>query len=201
MMFYHDHSYGITRLNVYAGEEAPYIIHDAAEKAFESALADAQNPVDATTIPLVIQDKTFVPDETQLAAEDPTWDPKKWGGKGNLWMPHVYMPNQNPYNDNGASPDGPLGLRPVVLAALHRPEEPAGPEPALRRELRPGHQRLRERPEPRLRAGKGAPDERLADDGVVLRHHARQRHAPTRRRPSTARSTGCASSTAATTGT
>jgi hypothetical protein len=33
LMFYHDHAYGITRLNVYAGEAAPYLITDATEDA------------------------------------------------------------------------------------------------------------------------------------------------------------------------
>ncbi len=33
MLFYHDHSMGITRLNVYAGEEAPYLLTDATEQA------------------------------------------------------------------------------------------------------------------------------------------------------------------------
>ena len=32
LMFYHDHSWGITRLNVYAGEAAGYIITDATEQ-------------------------------------------------------------------------------------------------------------------------------------------------------------------------
>ena len=32
LMFYHDHSFGITRLNVYAGEAAGYMITDDAEK-------------------------------------------------------------------------------------------------------------------------------------------------------------------------
>ncbi|GAB4429175.1 MAG: hypothetical protein Kow0031_09660 [Anaerolineae bacterium] len=31
LMFYHDHAWGITRLNVYAGEAAPYIITDSTE--------------------------------------------------------------------------------------------------------------------------------------------------------------------------
>ena len=33
LMFYHDHAWGITRLNVYAGMAAPYIIQDATEQA------------------------------------------------------------------------------------------------------------------------------------------------------------------------
>src|SRR5450759_426791 len=33
LMFYHDHSYGITRLNVYAGEAAGYLVQDPTEQA------------------------------------------------------------------------------------------------------------------------------------------------------------------------
>ena len=32
LMFYHDHAWGITRLNVYAGEAAAYIITDPVEQ-------------------------------------------------------------------------------------------------------------------------------------------------------------------------
>lgn len=32
LMFYHDHSYGITRLNVYVGESAPYLLTDKVEQ-------------------------------------------------------------------------------------------------------------------------------------------------------------------------
>ena len=39
LMFYHDHAWGITRLNVYAGEAAGYIITDATEKALIDAEA------------------------------------------------------------------------------------------------------------------------------------------------------------------
>jgi FtsP/CotA-like multicopper oxidase with cupredoxin domain len=101
LMFYHDHAYGITRLNVYAGEAAGYIVQDSAEQGL---ITNADIPPDQ--IPLVIQDKTFVPDPTQLAAEDPTWDTAKYGGKGNLWFPHVYVPNQNPYDISGANAMG-----------------------------------------------------------------------------------------------
>jgi len=101
LMFYHDHAYGITRLNVYAGEEAPYVLDDPVE---QQLVTDKVIP--AAQIPLAIQDRTFVPNDTQLAAEDPTWDKSKWGGEGNLWFPHVYMPNQNPYDDSGANAMG-----------------------------------------------------------------------------------------------
>jgi FtsP/CotA-like multicopper oxidase with cupredoxin domain len=101
LMFYHDHSYGITRLNVYAGEAAGYIVQDQAEKA----LVDS-GIIPAEQIPLIIQDKTFVPKAAQLAAQDPTWDSGKYGGVGNLWFPHVYMPNQNPADPSGANAMG-----------------------------------------------------------------------------------------------
>ena len=142
--WYHDHSFGITRLNVYMGEAAGYLL---ADKQTEDGLkgmnlpgwlsvdTDVNNNVLGVNaqasdllhlIPLVIQDRTFVPDngETggQLAAQDPTWPatvnandptnftgPKKYWlksggaskdgwGFGSLWLPHVYMTNQLPFS-------------------------------------------------------------------------------------------------------
>ena len=76
LMFYHDHAYGVTRLNVYAGEAAGYLLADPVE---ETSLAAATVPgtVAATPdlahlVPLVIQDKTFVPTPAELTFEDPT---------------------------------------------------------------------------------------------------------------------------------
>ena len=117
LMFYHDHAWGITRLNVYAGEAAGYLLKDPTE---EAAITAGTIPnmcgVGAATceyrygIPLIIQDKTFVnaagPLATQTMTTDPTW---AWGSfpgqpktgtptTGDLWWPHVYMPAQNPFN-------------------------------------------------------------------------------------------------------
>jgi FtsP/CotA-like multicopper oxidase with cupredoxin domain len=112
LMFYHDHAYGITRLNVYAGEAAGYLLYDPAEEtALASAKAPGTIPADlGHLIPLVIQDKTFVPAAEQINATDPTWGgagvafganplvsfANSAEGNGDLWMNHVYMPNQNP---------------------------------------------------------------------------------------------------------
>ena len=109
LMFYHDHAFGITRLNVYAGEAAGYVITDR----YEQDLV-ARGILPADQIPLIIQDKTFV-DATPVAhpvsgaitprirLTDPLWN---WGSgvadangvrppvTGDLWMPHVYMPAQ-----------------------------------------------------------------------------------------------------------
>jgi FtsP/CotA-like multicopper oxidase with cupredoxin domain len=103
LMFYHDHAWGITRLNVYAGEAAPYIITDATELALVNG---GIIPGPADTIPLVIQDKTFVPNAAQLALQDETWDTARWGGEGSLWVPHVYSPAQNPGDASGVNQYG-----------------------------------------------------------------------------------------------
>ncbi len=117
LMFYHDHAAGITRLNVYAGVAAGYLLTDPTE---QELVAKGVIPVDQ--IPLVIQDKTFV-DAANILVQDPTWN---WGsgaastftdGKGNsmllrapvtgdLWWPHVYQPAQNPYDASGYNATG-----------------------------------------------------------------------------------------------
>ncbi len=103
LMFYHDHSWGITRLNVYAGGAAPYLITDDTE---QSLISQGLIPGADSTIPLVVQDKTFVPPADQLAVEDETWDTTRWGGMGNLWLPHVYSPAQNPGDSSGVNQFG-----------------------------------------------------------------------------------------------
>jgi len=107
LLFYHDHAWGITRLNVYIGEAAGYLITDAKEQQLVSS-----GLIPSAQIPLIIQDKTFV-DAATVLTTDPTW---AWGTgavvphptipnysypqpvTGDLWWPHVYMPAQNPYN-------------------------------------------------------------------------------------------------------
>ncbi len=114
LMFYHDHALGITRLNVYAGEAAGYLLTDPVERGLNGTLSVVDE------FPLVIQDRTFVwgtrntavacgqpdPTATGTFATDPTWcDPaRKWAqDPGSLWFPHVYMPNQNPWDISGAN--------------------------------------------------------------------------------------------------
>jgi FtsP/CotA-like multicopper oxidase with cupredoxin domain len=99
LMFYHDHSWGITRLNVYAGEAAGYQITDETEQSLFGAAGKFSDLGMGTT--LHIQDKTFVPNAAQLAKSDPTWNTARYGGEGNLWSPHVYMPAQNPSDPTG----------------------------------------------------------------------------------------------------
>jgi FtsP/CotA-like multicopper oxidase with cupredoxin domain len=115
LMFYHDHAYGVTRLNVYVGEAAAYAISDDTEKKL---VATNTIPGPADTIPLVVQDRTFVPKDPQLYdvkdgsgnitsyGQDPTWNKARYGGYGNFWYSHVYMPAQNPGDPTGLSPYG-----------------------------------------------------------------------------------------------
>lgn len=123
LMFYHDHAHGITRLNVYVGEAAAYILRDQVELDLVG-----RGLIPGDEIPLVIQDKTFVDAATiRNPDQDPTWN---WGTSinftqltddngtpddpnddrtmmlrepktGDLWWPHVYQPAQNPDDLSG----------------------------------------------------------------------------------------------------
>ncbi|NVN97828.1 MAG: multicopper oxidase domain-containing protein, partial [Geobacteraceae bacterium] len=106
LMFYHDHAFGLTRLNVYAGEAAGYLLVDKAEDDMIAAgvLPDQGGMPYTYGIPLVIQDKTFVPKD--VAVQDAKWTDSRWGTYGDLWMSHVYEPNQNPADLSGANPYG-----------------------------------------------------------------------------------------------
>ena len=81
LQFYHDHALGITRLNVYAGEAAGYVLTDAVDQdMINGTNVTGVNPgllkvLPDIGIPLVIQDKTFVDADT-IFAQDPTWN---WG--------------------------------------------------------------------------------------------------------------------------
>jgi FtsP/CotA-like multicopper oxidase with cupredoxin domain len=124
LMFYHDHALGITRLNVYGGTAAGYVLTDKVEDALTKTagtgtqlsgvdtidgllhnVLGAGLPSLLDEIPLVIQDKTFVPHD--IAQQDALWDEKHWGTEGDLWFPHVYEINQNPSMvGNGTNPVG-----------------------------------------------------------------------------------------------
>jgi FtsP/CotA-like multicopper oxidase with cupredoxin domain len=102
LLWIHDHTYGITRLNVYAGEAMGYLLTDATEQKL-LATGGALEGLGAGT-PLIVQDKTFVSD--RILTTDPTYQAKRWGGTGSLWVPHVYMPGQNPNSPTGTSSFG-----------------------------------------------------------------------------------------------
>ena len=105
MEWYHDHTVGITRLNVYAGLASAYFLTDATEQALINGgtVTDRTGqPVSISkvlpgpddTIPLILQDKTFVPDD--IALQDERWNVSAWGAPGDMWYPHVYETVQDP---------------------------------------------------------------------------------------------------------
>ncbi len=75
-LWYHDHAVAITRLNVYAGLAAYYLIRDSNDTGNEP------NPIGIPggvyEIPLVIQDRTFTSDG-QLFYPGPDWVPEFFG--------------------------------------------------------------------------------------------------------------------------
>ncbi len=119
LMFYHDHAWGLTRLNVYVGGAGGYVISDQYEQDLVT-----RGIIPSDQIPLIIQDKTFVNAtpttkyiynpatglfDTPITvptvrATDPLWN---WGSAapdasgvrppvtGDLWLPHVYLPAQS----------------------------------------------------------------------------------------------------------
>ena len=135
LMMYHDHVSGLTKVNVYMGEAAGYVVYDPTEltlvanaigTTLTKTLGDtgytgpfAALPIgllDAVGIPLVIQDKTFVPknigpnafasDGTTPASQDAKWDLNHWGNEGDFFFPHVYETNQDPNSADGTNPVG-----------------------------------------------------------------------------------------------
>jgi FtsP/CotA-like multicopper oxidase with cupredoxin domain len=107
MEWYHDHTFGLTRLNVYEGMASAYFLSDPTDglSSYEGVSIPAEQ------IPLVIQDKTFVPKD--IAVEDARWDAVYWGGESSLWYPHVYETNQLP-----TVPAAPAGF-PTKLASFY----------------------------------------------------------------------------------
>jgi spore coat protein A, manganese oxidase len=88
LVWYHDHAVGITRINAYAGIASAYVIRDS----FEGGLRNLGLPDfvenGGREIPIVIQDKIFVP--ANVASVDPTWTGPTV--EGSLWYAHRYDP-------------------------------------------------------------------------------------------------------------
>jgi FtsP/CotA-like multicopper oxidase with cupredoxin domain len=102
LMWYHDHVFGLTRLNAYAGIATGYVVYDD----YELSLMAANNlpgPLDPRTVYLVFQDKIFVSSNTPAA--DPTWyDVMPNSREGDLWYAHIYDAEVGP-TPAGLPPD------------------------------------------------------------------------------------------------
>jgi FtsP/CotA-like multicopper oxidase with cupredoxin domain len=123
LMWYHDHAVGATRTNAYMGLAAGYWLTDAQELTLMAplnapvlgrgtvipGLTPNPNPtglVDTTpiarsiipglqdTIPLVVQEKSFIPKD--IALQDSRWNATAWGSYGDFFFPNVYETVQDP---------------------------------------------------------------------------------------------------------
>jgi spore coat protein A len=116
LMWYHDHAMGITRTNAYSGIASALIVVDD----FETGLVNQGLLPDLVGIPLIIQDKGFVPHN--ILDLDPDW---QWGLPGDLWYPHAYIPNV--FADGSVNPKGRVDWGPTV----EPPSQGTLPLPAL----------------------------------------------------------------------
>jgi spore coat protein A, manganese oxidase len=90
LVWYHDHAWGITRINAYAGVASAYVIRDTAleSSAGLPIIERPDLPGGGREVPLVFQDKVFV--GPNLAAVDPTWPASCPNTPGSLWYAHTY---------------------------------------------------------------------------------------------------------------
>ncbi len=108
LMWYHDHAFGITRINAYAGVASALVLRDNDEAGL---VANAGLPPFIETsvlggklvqeLPIVVQDKIFIGPDGGAA------DPNGWPGPsapGSLWYAHFYDTAR--YGKLGPNPSG-----------------------------------------------------------------------------------------------
>ena len=135
LQFYHDHAHGITRLNVYAGEAAGYVLTDAVEKDLINGTnvsgvnlpGDPLKVLPDLGIPLIIQDKTFV-DPTRSSPRIPrgTGERGQEGGIGGMTPAsrRPLVPARLYDRDEPVRRDRDERLRPLVLRPMVQPAHP-----------------------------------------------------------------------------
>jgi len=103
LVWYHDHAFGITRINAYAGIASAYVIYDDYELSLV-ANSNVPGPLDPRTVYLVFQDKIFV--APNISTIDPTWPTiMPQSRPGDLWYAHVYDPARWALGPGGAPPN------------------------------------------------------------------------------------------------
>ncbi len=89
LVWYHDHAWGITRMNAYVGIASAYIIRDTFEGDLRNQGLPDYIENGGRELPIVIQDKIFV-DSATIVTLDPTWTGPTT--TGSLWYAHTYDP-------------------------------------------------------------------------------------------------------------
>jgi spore coat protein A len=98
-VWYHDHAFGITRLNAYAGIASAYVITDWYETLLSKFPFHIPGPLDARTLYLVFQDKIFY-----TGSNDHDGYPVPGAKSGDLWYAHVYDPDRWTLDKGGKPP-------------------------------------------------------------------------------------------------
>jgi len=141
LTFFRDETSGIARLNTYAGLEAAYVISDPIEQVLvnggtisggnvPAAVTVAAGTLPADVLPLIFEDKTFVP--ANIAQQDALWNTTTWGQPGDLWFPHVYEPNQDPTQLSGVNPVGRWDYGPLFWPIFQvSPDKASLPTPSF----------------------------------------------------------------------
>ena len=91
LVWYHDHAFGITRVNAYAGIASAFVIRDNFERGLVGLGLPDFIEKGGREIPLVFQDKVFV-NKDSIKGLDPTWPGPK--DTGSLWYAHTYEPDR-----------------------------------------------------------------------------------------------------------
>ena len=186
LMFYHDHSWGITRLNVYAGEAAGYTITDNTEKALVNAgliPAAADDPAARRPGPHLRARRRAAQGHRGRRRQchgirpGPHVGRGPLGHQGQLLVPprlHACPESRRPRRHERLRT---VDVRTVVLATGHRHDVRADREPVLRPELQPRRPVDVDLPDrPVLRAGADPRHaQRVSRHGAVQRHADRQR--------------------------
>jgi spore coat protein A, manganese oxidase len=100
-LWYHDHAWGITRLNAYAGIATALLLRDSFEIGLKNQGLPEFIEAGGRELPIVVQDKIFV--DSNISQIDPTWTGPS--ASGSLWYAHQYDTAR--YGKLGPTPDGP----------------------------------------------------------------------------------------------
>jgi spore coat protein A, manganese oxidase len=100
-LWYHDHAWGTTRINAYAGVASALLLRDAFENNLKNQGLPEYIEAGGRELPIVVQDKVFV--GTDIGQIDPMW--RGPSAPGSLWYGHEY--DTAIFGKLGPTPAGP----------------------------------------------------------------------------------------------
>ena len=100
-LWYHDHAWGTTRINAYAGVATALLLRDGFENNLKNSGLPDYIEAGGHELPIVVQDKVFV--GTNIGTVDPSWTGPS--ASGSLWYGHQY--DTAIFGKLGPAPAGP----------------------------------------------------------------------------------------------